>query len=65
MKLDIIPVKLESFKFFFEALFKSGTIQIQLIRDLLEKCGSIRTAHEAPAWKREIEHIFATQGAQV
>jgi len=61
MKLDIIPVKLESFKSFFEALFKSDTIQVQLIRDLLEKCGSIRAAHEAPAWKREIEQIFATQ----
>lgn len=65
MKLDIIPVKLESFKSFFEALFKSGTIQVQLIRDLLEKCGSIRTSHEAPAWKLNIENIFAIQSTQL
>ncbi|NCB39032.1 MAG: AlwI family type II restriction endonuclease [Erysipelotrichia bacterium] len=58
MKLDIIPVKLENFKSFFEALFVSGEIKVELIRELLEKCGSLRTAHEAPAWKREIEQVF-------
>jgi len=55
MRLDIIPVTLTQFKAFFEALFTAGRVEINLIRELLDSCGDLRAAHEAPAWKREIE----------
>jgi len=55
MRLDIIPVTLAQFKTFFEALFTAGRVEVSLIRELLDLCGGLRPAHEAPAWKREIE----------
>jgi len=55
MRLDIIPVTLAQFKAFFETLFTAGRVEIDLIRDLLDSCSDLRAAHEAPAWKREIE----------
>lgn len=58
MRLDIIPVTLVQFKAFFEALFTSGRVEVGLIRELLDLCGGLRPAHEAPAWKREIETII-------
>ena len=54
MRLDIIPLTLEQFKVFFEALFMSGRVEVVLIRELLDLCGGLRAAHEAPAWKHEI-----------
>ena len=54
MRLDIIPITLSQFKAVFEALFVSGQVDVALIRELLEQCGSLRPAHEAPAWKRQI-----------
>lgn len=54
MRLDIIPVTLVQFKAFFEALFTSGRVEVGLIRELLDLCGGLRPAHEAPAWKHEI-----------
>lgn len=65
MRLDIIPVTLVQFKIFFEALFKSGRIEINLIRELLDLCGDLRQAHEAPAWKREIEQLIKNQIAHL
>lgn len=56
MKLDIVPVSLVQFKTFFEALFKSGIIDANSIRVFLDKCGELRSAHEAPAWKQQIDH---------
>lgn len=58
MKLDIIPVKLENFKSFFEALFVSGEVRVELIRELLEDCSKSRSLYEAPLWKREIEKVL-------
>jgi hypothetical protein len=58
MRLDIIPVTLEQFKAFFEALFTSGSVEVGLIRELLDLCGGLRSAHEAPAWKHEIQQTF-------
>lgn len=55
MRLDIIPVTLAQFKAFFEALFTAGRVEVGLIRELLDLCGGLRPAHEAPSWKREIE----------
>ena len=61
MRLDIIPVTLVQFKAFFEALFTSGRVEVGLIRELLDLCGGLRPAHEAPAWKHEIEQTFNHQ----
>lgn len=61
MNLDIVPVTLSQFKAFFEAIFKSGRIEVGLIRDLLDMCGQLRDAHHAPAWKSEIEQLVARQ----
>jgi hypothetical protein len=58
MRLDIIPVTLVQFKAFFEALFTSGRVDVSLIRELLDLCGNLRSAHEAPAWKKEIQMAF-------
>jgi AlwI restriction endonuclease. len=55
MRLDIIPVTLAQFKAFFEALFTASRVEVGLIRELLDLCGGLRPAHEAPAWKAEIE----------
>ncbi len=54
MHLDIIPVTLTQFKSYFEALFTSGRVEVGLVRELLDLCGSSRQKHEAPAWKQEI-----------
>jgi len=48
-------VTLAQFKAFFEALFTSDRDKVGLIRELLDLCGVLRQAHEAPAWKRAIE----------
>lgn len=61
MRLDIIPVTLLQFKAFFEALFTSGRVEVGLIRELLDLCGGLRPAHEAPAWKHEIQKTFNHQ----
>lgn len=58
MRLNIIPVTLLQFKDFFEALFTSGRVEVGLIRELLDLCGGLRLAHEAPAWKYEIQQAF-------
>ena len=58
MRLDIIPVTLVQFKAFFEALFTSGRVEVGLIRELLDLCGGLRPAHEAPAWKHEIQQTL-------
>lgn len=58
MRLDIIPVTLVQFKAFFEALFTSGRVEVGLIREVLDLCGGLRPAHEAPAWKHEIQQTF-------
>ncbi|WP_218961004.1 AlwI family type II restriction endonuclease [Neopusillimonas maritima] len=57
MRLDIIPVTLMQFKDVFEAQFVSGQVDVALIRELLEQCGSLRIKHEAPAWKHEIADV--------
>jgi len=61
MRLDIIPVTLLQFKAFFEALFKSGRVEVNLIRELLDLCSGLRPAHEAPSWKHEIQQTFNHQ----
>lgn len=58
MRLDIIPVTLAQFKAFFEALFTAGRVEVGLIRELLELCGGLRPAHEAPVWKFQIDQAI-------
>lgn len=57
MRLDIVPITLAQFKDVFAALFESGRVDVALIRQLLEQCGSLRPIYEAPAWKREIASL--------
>lgn len=54
MRLDIIPVTLEQFKAFFEALFTAERVEADLVRELLDLCGGLRQEHEAPEWKLQI-----------
>ena len=61
MRLDIIPVTLAQFKAFFEALFTAGRVEVGLIRELLDLCGGLRLAHEAPAWKAQIERAVESK----
>ncbi len=61
MRLDIIPITLAQFKAFFEALFTSGHVEVNLVRKLLDLCGGLRANHEAPAWKHEIEQTIQQQ----
>lgn len=65
MRLDIIPVTLVQFKAFFEALFTFGRVEVGLIRELLDLCSGLRPAHEAPAWKLEIEQTIKQQIAHL
>src|SRR5260363_9721 len=58
MQLNIVPMTLRQFKGFFEALFRSGKTDAARVRTLLDRCGSLRGAHEAPAWKRGIEQVI-------
>jgi len=57
MRLDIVPITLIQFKAFFEALFASGRIEIDLIREMIDQCGNLRQKCEAPEWKLEIDAI--------
>lgn len=57
MQLDIIPITLKEFKDVFEALFKSGQVDVSPILELLKQCSSLRSEHEAPVWKREIAGV--------
>ncbi|MDR2195339.1 MAG: AlwI family type II restriction endonuclease [Gallionellaceae bacterium] len=61
MRLDITPITLKQFKACFEALFASGQVKIDWIRQLLDQCGNLRSAHEAPTWKREIQTAINQQ----
>jgi len=58
MQLDIVPMTLEHFKNFFETLFVSKNVDVNLIRELIDVCSQLRTAHEGPAWKQEIEQVI-------
>lgn len=57
MRLDIVPLTLEQFKKFFEALFQSGLVSVATIRDVLDSCSALRGNYEAPEWKRNIEIV--------
>ena len=54
IRLDIIPMTLAQFKAFFEGLFTSRRVEVGLIRELLDLCGGLRPAHEAPAFMARI-----------
>ena len=58
MRLDIVPLTLVQFKSFFEVLFASSRVEVDLIRDLLDMCGELRPAHEAPVWKAQIDQTI-------
>ncbi len=55
MQLNIIPMTLKQFKDFFKTLFSKSRVEVGLVRELLDICGELRLAHEAPAWKSQIE----------
>ncbi|MCX7093532.1 MAG: AlwI family type II restriction endonuclease [Methylobacter sp.] len=55
MALQIVPITLEQFEAIFRAGFSSGMITPKLIQDFLRDCLAVSN-HDAPAWKREIEH---------
>ena len=61
MRLDIIPVTLEQFKAFFEALFQFGRVEVRIIRELLDQCSVLRPTYEAPAWKQQIAQTINSQ----
>ena len=65
MRLDIIPLTLVQFKAFFEVLFISGQVEVAFIRELLDMCGGLRSAHEAPAWKLQIDQAVYRRIAEI
>lgn len=50
---------------FDEALFISGQVEATLIRELLDLCGGLRLAHEAPAWKVQIDQAVYRRIAEI
>lgn len=62
MRLDIVPIPLEVFKGFFEALFKSGNVDVNLVRSLLERCRDLRE-FEAPEWKAKINDAIRSEAS--
>lgn len=65
MSLNIIPLTLEQFKTFFEAIFTSGRVEVQLIQKLLDDCGNLRASHEAPIWKQQIQATVLQHSTQL
>lgn len=65
MCLDIVPLTLSQFKVFFEALFRSGNVQVKTIHELLHQCSAIRSTLEASQWKEEIEKTVLNQSASL
>lgn len=59
LRLDIIPVTLSQFHSFFVALFKSGSIEPSIVRELLDRCRRTRQVQDAPKWKASIEREIA------
>jgi hypothetical protein len=65
MNLDIVPLTLNQFKVFFEAMFRSGNVQVNTLRALLHKCSEIRSTLEASQWKEAIEKAVLSQSASL
>ncbi|MDF7674348.1 AlwI family type II restriction endonuclease [Acetobacteraceae bacterium ESL0709] len=58
MRLDIIPMTLVQFRAFFEALFVTGHVKVDLLRGVLDDCGDLRCKYEAPVWKTAIANAI-------
>lgn len=65
MTLDIIPITLKQFRDLFFAIFSSGAVDAQLIKQFLDSCTTSRAANEAPAWKLEIDRTLTEKIAQI
>jgi len=63
ISLNIVPLTLAQFKVFFEALFRSGNINVLHVRDLLEVCSSYRPSREAPEWQTIIHETVQEKAA--
>lgn len=61
MQLNIVPITLAQFRSVFTALFVNERVEVDLVRELLDRCSELREANEAPAWKREIEQTITQQ----
>jgi hypothetical protein len=60
-RLDIVPLTLEQFQKYFEAMFVSKQAEPEKLRDLIIACKSQRDNLEAPAWKQYIEVTITEQ----
>lgn len=68
IELSIVPMTLAKFKDYFTALFsgqpRPRPIQVDWIRQLLDQCCDLRSTHEGPGWKDQIEQLIDQHIAQ-
>lgn len=57
-RLDIVPLTLEQFRKFFEAMFKAERTTPDRLQELLEKCEEKRDLFDAPSWKGYISSVI-------
>lgn len=55
MRLDIVPLTLSQFRDFFVSMFSADQVDVDLLKEFLDKCGELRNgADGAPSWKVNI-----------
>lgn len=57
--VDIVPLTIEQFRNFFEALFRSGNVDNRLVKALIDQCMVDREL-DAPGWKAAIDSRVTT-----
>ena len=62
-RLSIVPFTLAQFQKFFVSMFSAGQASPDKLVELMDRCVSKRDVMEAPAWKKYIENVVATDRA--
>ena len=63
-RLSIVPFTLAQFQKFFVSMFSAGQASPVKLVELMDRCISKRDVMEAPAWKKYIENVVATDRAE-
>jgi hypothetical protein len=65
LRLDILPFTLEQFEALFIAFFQCRRVNVQNIKELLDRCSDLRPSHEGPAWKEQIDIVIRDHIRQI
>lgn len=61
VRLNIVPFTLIQFKEFFEAQFINNKVNVQYVKDLLDRCCVLRDSQEASEWRRAINSVLTEE----